>query len=212
MRLSNKFEEGALDNQAIGNGETTAEGFISVDVETSGPIPGAFSLLSIGACMIRSGEVLTADDFSRTFYCTLRPLDGAGSDPAALAVVGFSLEDLAQTGSEPERAMISFEQWVLAACGSAKPVFVGLNAAFDWSFINYYFHRFLGRNPFGFSALDIKSLYMGLTGSSWADTRSSRMAATLGIPQGKITHHALDDAKAQAELFVAIRERSNRQR
>lgn len=108
--------------------------------------------------------------------------------------------------------MLGFEEWVAKAAGSAKPVFVGLNAPFDWSFINYYFHRFLGRNPFGFSALDIKALYMGAMHSSWGETKSSRMAATLGIPHGKMSHHALEDAQAQAELFVAIREQSKQTR
>ncbi len=191
------------------NSELAAECFISVDVETSGPIPGAFSLLSIGACVVDAGQGSATDNASpSTFYCTLMPLEGAGSDPAALAVAGFSLDELARTGSRSEEAMISFEEWVLTACRGAKPVFVGLNAAFDWSFVNYYFHRFLGRNPFGFTALDIKSLYMGVMGGSWADTRSSRMVAALGIPTGEASHHALEDAQAQAKLFVAIRERS----
>lgn len=203
-----------VNNQNSENVGTPAECFISVDVETSGPVPVAFSLLSIGAFVINLGtdQPVVAADSSKTFYCTLRPLDGAGSDPAALDVAGFSLDDLAESGLSPQEAMIGFEEWVLATTGSAKPVFVGLNAAFDWSFINYYFHRFLGRNPFGFSALDIKSLYMGTAGCDWGDTRSSRMAATLGITHDKMTHHALEDAQAQAELFIAIRERSKQER
>lgn len=186
------------------------ECFISVDVETSGPIPGLYSLLSIGACVVRSGEERPPEESAGTFYCTLKPLEEAGSDPEALAVAGLSLEELARTGTSPEQAMGRFEEWVAASCGGGKPVFVGLNAAFDWSFINYYFHRFLGRNPFGFSALDIKSLYMGAVGSSWADTKSSRMSAALSIAAGKASHHALEDAQAQAKLFIAIRERKDR--
>ncbi len=190
-----------MENQSKEISDLPAECFISVDVEASGPIPGMFSLLSIGACVAFEAA-------SKTFYCTVKPLEGAESDPDALKVSGLSLENLAQTGKSPEEAMRFFEKWVAAVSGKSKPIFVGLNAAFDWSFVNYYFHRFLGRNPFGFSALDIKSLYMGLTGDAWADTKSSRMAKTLGIPHGKMTHHALDDAQAQAELFVVIREQS----
>ncbi len=198
-----------MENRTLKKEEPIAESYISVDVETSGPIPGSFSLLSIGACLVRSAAAfVTAEAPQSTFYCTLKPIDGAGSDPAAIAVAGFSLEDLAQSGSSPEEAMASLEKWVLTVCGDTKPVFVGLNAAFDWSFINYYFHRFVGRNPFGFSALDIKSLYMGLMGSAWSETRSSLMAESLGIPHGKMSHHALEDAKVQAELFIAIRNRN----
>ena len=72
---------------------------------------------------------------------------------------------LDQRGLLPQEAMHRFETW-LAGCRSAdhKPVFVGLNAPFDWSFVNYYFLRFIGRNPFGFTALDIKAYGMGATG------------------------------------------------
>jgi DNA polymerase III epsilon subunit-like protein len=200
-----------MENQIKENVGPSGECFISVDVETSGPIPGEFSLLSIGACIAQlpSDRAAAGAGFV-TFYCTLKPIEGAGSDPEALAVTGFSLDDLAQTGKRPEEAMLGFEQWVAAAAGSAKPVFVGLNAPFDWSFINYYFHRFLGRNPFGFSALDIKSLYMGMMGGAWGDTKSSRMAEALGIEHGKLSHHALDDAQVQTELFIAICARSKR--
>lgn len=181
-----------------------AECFISVDVETSGPIPPAFSLLSIGACSVAPVRSLDTPD---TFYCTVKPLTDAGSDPVALQVTGLSLEELALTGKEPAEAMLSFGEWITATTGEASPIFVGLNAAFDWSFINYYFHRFLGRNPFGFSALDIKSVYLGATGCSWTDTRSSQMSKALGLWHGKMSHQALDDAQAQAELFRTIQQK-----
>jgi hypothetical protein len=73
-------------------------------------------------------------------------------------------------------------------------VFVGFNAPFDWSFVNYYFHKYLGSNPFGFSSLDIKAYYMGATGCAWSDTRSSRMSVDLGLHQ-KGDHNALNDAQ-----------------
>lgn len=170
--------------------------FVSVDVETAGPIPIEFSLLSIGACVV--------DDKSLTFACELKPLNH-NADPMALKVSGLSLEALERTGLAPEEAMKRFADWLKGLVrGGETLVFVGLNAPFDWSFVNYYFHRFIGENPFGFSALDIKAYYMGATACQWADTRSSRMAAALQ-PQRQPNHTALRDAEYQAELFRLIR-------
>ena len=200
-----------MTNQVVKSVSQYDECFISVDVETSGPIPGAYSLLSIGAYVIskitvREGDKLPATDF----YCTLRPLSTAGSDPEAMKVAGLSLVDLTKTGKEPAEAMKLLAVWVESVCGDMTPVFVGFNAAFDWSFINYYFHFFLGKNPFGFSAVDIKSLYMGMAGGTWADTKLSRVTESLGIENSELSHQALEDAKIQAEVFRAINSRVSR--
>ena len=72
--------------------------------------------------------------------------------------------------------------------------------------MNYYFHKFLGENPFGFAALDIKAYYMGATGCPWTDTRSSRLSADLK-PGRHSDHTALHDAQYQAELFRLMRAR-----
>lgn len=171
------------------------EVFISVDVETAGPIPGEFSMLSIGACVV--------GDPQAEFECTIKPIND-NADPAALEVTGLSIEELRRNGSEPDTAMRSFAEWVGRVAGpDGTPVFVGFNAPFDWSFVNYYFHRFVGANPFGFTALDIKALWMGISGCSWADTRSSRMTERLG-PSTTGDHNALHDARHQAELFRLV--------
>jgi ribonuclease T len=170
---------------------------VSVDVETSGPIPGNYSMLTIGACAI--------DDPTATFSCSLKPV-AEGADPAAMAVTGLSLDKLRLTGFEPAAAMQAFENWLTGLSrGRDPPVFVGLNAPFDWSFVNYYFHRFTGSNPFGFTAVDIKAYYMGVTGCSWEETKSSAMAVRLK-PMRSGTHDALQDALYQAELFRLIRD------
>lgn len=173
------------------------EVLISVDVETSGPIPGEFSMQSIGACAV--------DAPHKQFECLLKPVN-TNADPAALAVSGLSMEKLERTGTNPREAMERFEAWIAAIAGEeGQPIMVGFNAPFDWSFVNYYFHRFLGRNPFGFTALDIKAYYMGVACTSWHDTRSSVMRRKLGASlEGD--HHALQDALAQAELFRLVRE------
>ncbi|MDA9399202.1 MULTISPECIES: 3'-5' exonuclease [Bradyrhizobium] len=172
------------------------EVFVSVDVEAAGPIPGEFSLLSIGACSVYQPE--------KTFACELKPTS-QNFDPKALEVSGLSLDELARGGLAPADGMQAFADWLSTITGrNETPVFVGFNAPFDWSFVNYYFHRFCGRNPFGFTALDIKALYMGATGCRWVDTRSSKIAERLK-PVLTGTHDALRDALYQAEIFRLIR-------
>jgi DNA polymerase III epsilon subunit-like protein len=171
------------------------EVFISVDIETSGPIPGEYSLLSLGACDAYRPE--------QAFSCLVKPIS-MNADPEALAVTGLSLDQLAVEGISPQEAMAKFAQWITVTCAEGSPVFVGLNAGFDWSFVNYYFIRFHGENPFGFAPLDIKAMYMGAKGCSWHDTKSSNMKRVLGASSSG-THEALADARFQAELFRLIR-------
>ena len=170
------------------------EVFISVDVETAGPIPGEYSLLSIGACDV--------DDDTKTFACEIKPIN-RNADAKALEVSGLSL--LFHSGLKPKDAMQKFSAWAesLAAKGES-PIFVGFNAPFDWSFVNYYFHKYLRRNPFGFAALDIKAYYMGVTGCTWSQTRSSEISANVK-PKRHADHKALHDAQYQAELFRIVR-------
>ncbi|MCD5972016.1 3'-5' exonuclease [Pseudomonas quasicaspiana] len=171
------------------------EFYISVDVETSGPIPGEFSLLSIGACLV--AEPATS------IYLELRP-DSPRHDPEALAVSGLSLDKLAREGLAPREAMQKLDQWLKSICPKGqKVIFVGLNAPFDWSFINYYFHKYLEANPFGFTAIDMKAYFMGAFDCSWKETKSSQMTATLK-PLSAPSHNALDDARSQAELFTLM--------
>ena len=163
-----------------------------MDVEAAGPNPGQYSLLSIGACLVA--------DAQRTFYVELQPVND-NFTPEALAVSRLSLEELAERGLPPAVVMARFEAWLAAEVPSGRqPIFVAFNAPFDWMFVNDYFHRFLGRNPFGHAALDLKAFYMGLTGVHWLETTMCYIAARY-LSNRKLTHHALRDAQDQAELF-----------
>lgn len=172
--------------------------FVSVDIEASGPIPGKYSMLSIGAC-------LTSNPVAQ-FSCYLKPISDEFI-PAALEVTGLCLDKLREEGLEPSEAMTQFKSWVNSLADAGQTVvFVGFNASFDWSFVNYYFHQFLGENPFGIAALDIKSMYFGTAQLTWKSTRSSEIEKVVN-PESSGNHDALDDAVYQAELFNLIREK-----
>ena len=50
--------------------------------------------------------------------------------------------------------------------GRLKPI--SDNNGFDWQFINWYFHHFLGKNPFGHSSTNLGSLYKGVVRDMFA--------------------------------------------
>lgn len=173
---------------------TRQERYVSVDIEAAGPIPGDYSMLSIGACVVGNPET--------SFGVMLQPISDRFV-PEALQVSGLSLDDLRKQGEDPAVAMKRFAGWIETACAKAPPVFVGFNASFDWSFVNWYFHRYLGTNPFGIGALDIKAFYMGLNGCRWDETRSSKLPPELSSVLDH-THDALEDARGQAQLFQLL--------
>lgn len=175
--------------------------YICVDVETAGAIPSENALLSIGACTIPRPR--------KTFYIELKP-DKTAFSHEALMVSKLSLEELAQSGIHPKEAILRFSEWINQTIPTgSKPIFVAFNAPFDWMFINDYFTRYLGQNPFGHSALDIKAYYMGLAGVTWKET-SMREVIHHFSGQTLLTHHALQDALDQADLFEKMLRSSTR--
>ena len=166
--------------------------YISVDVETSGPSPGTYSLLSIGACDVYNPQ--------NTFYIEMKPIN-KNKIIEALKISGLDWDYLQNEGLSPTEAMSRFTEWLSETCqGNQSPIFVAFNAPFDWMFIQYYFQRFLGYNPFGYSALDIKAYYMGLHGVPWTET-SMKHVSKRYLDNRKLEHHALRDALDQAEIF-----------
>ncbi|GAL84302.1 hypothetical protein Anae109_0222 [Sporocytophaga myxococcoides] len=107
---------------------------VIVDVEADGPIPGKYSMVSFGAIVL---EPL----LSKTFYGKVKPVSEAWM-PDALAVSGITREEHSSF-DEPHTVMSEFELW-LKENVKGKPVFLSDNLAFDWQWINYYFHYYLG--------------------------------------------------------------------
>jgi hypothetical protein len=93
--------------------------------------------------------------------------------------------------------MSRFEEWINTN-SKGRPIFIADNPGFDFAFINYYFHAFLGRNPFGFSSRRIGDLYCGARMDTFAKWKHLR--------ETHHSHNALDDAKGNAEAILKMQD------
>lgn len=163
---------------------------IIVDVEADGAIPHKYSMVCFGA-------VVVEPSLSKTFYGRTKPISSEWN-AAALAVSGFSRQEHL-TFDEPSEVMQKFAGWINENT-KGQAIFISDNLAFDWQWINYYFHYFNGKNPFGFSGRRIGDLYSGLEKDFFAASEWKRFRIT------KHTHNPVDDALGNAEALLQIRE------
>jgi len=161
--------------------------YIMVDIESDGPIPGDYSMISFGA-------VLVNDTLTEIFYGKLKPISEK-FDPEALAVSGHSREEV-MLFDDPEKVMTDFALWIKNVCKD-RPIFISDNNGFDWMFICWYFHHFTGNNPFGFSSQNLGSLYKGIEKDTFKTFKHLRKT--------KHTHHPVDDAKGNAEALITMK-------
>jgi hypothetical protein len=194
--------------------ETRPDLYFSADVETDGPIPGPYSLLSFGLAVVGSydGERFERrDPRERTFYRELRPISD-GFEDEAMAVNGLDRDRLAREGADPAAAMCEAERWVREVSDGHRPVLVAYPVAFDWAFLYWYFLSFGERSPFGHSScLDIRTQYQALAGTVFDRSGKATMPPFLQ-PDAPHTHNALDDAIEQGELFANLQEWAVRRR
>lgn len=159
--------------------------YVMVDIEADGPIPGDYSMIALGAIVVEPS-------LDRTFYSRLKPISDKWV-PAALAVSGFSRERTLMF-DDPKQEMECFRRWLQ---GVGKPrMFISDNNGFDWQFVNWYFHHFLGENPFGYSSTNLGSLYKGL--------RRNLRTSFKHLRKTKHTHDPVDDARGNAEAMLTI--------
>ncbi len=183
------------------------EMWLSVDVEASGPVPGIYDLVSLGATEIYHNDLVARASVTREilplsrpkFYGELRPHGGL-VDPAATAVHGLTAEYLQANGGDPKEVIETFLLWVRVTANGARPVFASWGT-FDWMWAGWYLEQFGKRytHPFGPNSLDLKSFYLGLTKNvRWSKSQKRNMPAD--DLSGGHSHNALEDAVEQAEM------------
>jgi len=174
--------------------------YVSVDIEADGPVPSLHSMLSLGAVALDTSGVELGE-----FSVNLQTLPAAHGHPTTMA--WWKTQEAAwiacrENPEDPASALPRFARWLNALPG--QPVFVGYPASFDFMFVAWYLNRFAGENPFGWSALDLKSYAMAKLGVGFSETIKRKMPPAWFANARKHRHVALDDAREQAELLIAM--------
>lgn len=159
---------------------------IVVDVEADGPIPGKYSMVSFGAVVVdKEGK------FNNTFYGQTKPISDLWI-PEALAISGHTRKEHLEFDN-PQEVMWKFHDWIKE---QGKCIFISDNLAFDWQWINYYFHDQININPFGFSGQRIGDKFQGFFNNPYYQWKKHRKTSH--------THHPVDDAKGNAEALYYL--------
>lgn len=164
-------------------------GLFIVDVESDGPVPPLYSMVCFGAVFVD----VKHEDLSQTFYGKTKPLPDAKCDIKALAISGITRTEHS-TFDDPITVMYNFTEWVKDVNIGGKPTMLSDNIAYDWQWINYYMHYFLGENIFGYSGRRISDLYCGLVKDMHASWKHLRIT--------KANHHPVADATGNAEVLL----------
>jgi hypothetical protein len=160
---------------------------VVVDVESDGPIPPDYSMVCFGA-------VIVDETLDKTFYGNTRPISDKYQNEA-LKISGFSRTEH-ESFDDPKKTMILFKEYLLSY-SKGRPIFISDNPCYDWQWINYYFHHFIGENPFGYSGRRIGDLYCGLVKDSRA--RWKHLRKTIH------DHNPVNDAKGNAEAILYMK-------
>jgi len=205
------------------NTSFSKELIISVDIEADGPIPGDYSMTSIGASaagyMTSDGNVVKLDASlpENQFYAEIKPISPLWV-PEAFKVglfTDFKGDDLVAkrahieaVGETAGDAMDRFAEWlnkVTADNGAKTPIFAAYPLGYDWMWTYWYLMKFAKNgSPFGHSRhVDIKSYFAGKAGTMISKSVKQKMPSSLK-PKTAHTHMALDDAIEQGELFMNL--------
>lgn len=161
---------------------------IVVDVESDGPIPGINSMVCFGAILVdKEGKL------DKTFYGKTAPI-GTIYDKEALSIIGFTRKEH-ESFDDAEKVFIDFDVW-LRSLGEGAKILYSDNNQYDGSWMNYYFHTYLGKNPFGYSSHRIGNLFQAWFNDPYYKWKQHRIT--------KHTHNPVDDAKGNAEALLYL--------
>lgn len=171
-----------------------------IDVEANGQCPGLYSMTEF-ACVLWD----TKTDHPVRFHGKMAFKDGDKEDPEAIRVIGDDSDRVRvsektdkelRIWSSPRIVMQEFVRWVNEVNEKGRPMFISDNNGFDYQFINYYCHKYVGVNPFGHSSTNLGSLYKGYVRDVFKSFKKLRKTAH--------THHPVDDCLGNIEAMDTL--------
>jgi hypothetical protein len=180
--------------------------YFSADVETDGPIPGEFSMLSFALVYAGRYDGTTFErprDYSVSFEATLRPISER-FEQEALDVNRLDRQQLVREGQDAAVAMANASAWLRQHAGGGTPILVAYPLSFDWTWLYWYFVRFAGTSPFNHSrCFDLKTAIAVRGQRPVSASGHDRLPPALrsSLPH---THRALDDAIEQADMLAKL--------
>lgn len=195
---------------------TNKQIYISTDIETDGPIPGEYSMLSFGSAAFIFDFPTKKFELVEVFQRNLELLPNAKQSPDTMNFWAENQAAYDETRINPVNPEVAFKDYVkwlkdIRKTFNGDVVFVGYPAGFDFTFIYWYLIKFAGESPFSFSGIDIKTFAMAVLGTKYRETTKKNFPKEWFSKKHKHTHVALEDAIEQGELFMNILKQNYKQ-
>jgi DNA polymerase III epsilon subunit-like protein len=173
---------------------------IVVDMESSGLEPQLHSLVSVGA--------VDFNNPSNQFYMECRIWNGAHVEDEALAINGFTREQINDPAKPTDKELIEkFLAWVNTC---TEHTIAGQNPSADRDFLKYTAHRYHINWPMAHRIIDLHSIayfHMLKRGVeipmklAHSNLSLDKILVYVGVPEEPKPHNGLTGAKLEAEAF-----------
>ena len=141
--------------------------------------------------------------YTTAFEADLRPMSER-FQPEALAVNRLDRAALVKNGQDPASAMALAANWVEQHSAGGTPILVAYPLSFDWTWLYWYFMRFLDRSPFNHSrCFDLKTA-IAVRGHRTVSTSGHDQLPSALRSSYHHTHRALEDAIEQADMLAKL--------